>query len=167
MNRVSPAAFATVLAAIVCLVPLQACEEDTEARIGFNNETWRMLTPPEVRIVWDSDSWLGRRTNTVELDGEHISAGPFATAQSGTIRIHFALLKDGVPTSTTGEIQLGLRRDWGWGVGFMVDNESPEGRCFGCFGATEFELDPVLGYSPELKLYVVWGGNSISDPVIY
>jgi hypothetical protein len=167
MRRVLPATFALVLAAILCLIPLQACEQDTEARISFDNQTWMVQTFPQVRIVWDSTTLFGHRTNTAELDHEKFHAGPYSTAQSGTIRLHFTLLKDGIATATTGEIELGLRKDWGWGVDFIVGNEDPASSCFGCFGSTEFELDPALGYSPDMKLYVSWGGNSISNPVIY
>jgi hypothetical protein len=30
-----------------------------------------------------------------------------------------------------------------------------------------FAIDPDLGYAPTDSLFIVWAGNSISNPVIY
>lgn len=109
----------------------------------------------------------GLRVLEYTLDDANRSIGPIGTGSAGTLRVEFTVLLDGRPTGTTGSIELPLRRDWRWGVDFFITVNDPIETCFGCFGSEEYELDPVLGFGPEQRLYVVWGGNSISNPVVY
>jgi hypothetical protein len=83
------------------------------------------------------------------------------------MKISFTLIHDGKETETQGVIALELRKDWGWGVSFIIDSEDMLGMRFGCMGGNTYELDEVLGYDESKKLHVTWGGNSISNPVVY
>ena len=109
----------------------------------------------------------GLRVLEYTLDAETKSVGPIGTGSAGTLSVEFTVLHDGVPTETAGSIALPLKRDWRWGVDFSITVNDPMDTCFGCFGSEEFELDPVLGYDSQQRLYVVWGGHSISNPVVY
>ena len=52
-------------------------------------------------------------------------------------------------------------------MNFHIQEDNPVDVCFGCFGYEEYDLDPILGFGSNMKLWIVWGGNSISDPVTY
>lgn len=57
--------------------------------------------------------------------------------------------------------------DWIHGVDIHAANEDPRRYCMGCLGSVRFPLDPE-GQSPAANaIYVIWGGNSISSPVVY
>lgn len=120
-------------------------------------------TLPSVRVI-SSNALV---TRTVDLDRSHPTEGPFSTPMSGTIHYEFVLMNHGKETSTRGTLDLPLRSDWRWGVTFQLATEDPTTYCFGCVGSKVFDVDPVLGYDPQVKLYAVWGGNSIKDPVLY
>lgn len=118
---------------------------------------------PVVAVHFDD----GFNEMDLTLDGDGRTAGPFKTRQSGKIRISFIVLVDGTPSTTQGVIDLDLKSDWRWGVDFAVTTNNPFEVCFGCYGFESYDLDPELMYPAEKKLYVVWGGNYISDPLIY
>lgn len=43
----------------------------------------------------------------------------------------------------------------------------PKFECFGCLGSQAFPLIAEYQAPDRDSIWVVWGGNSISDPVIY
>lgn len=43
----------------------------------------------------------------------------------------------------------------------------PIRQCFGCFGSVAFDLLPAYRTVDHDSIWVVWGGNSISNPVTY
>ena len=151
----------TVTVLILCM--LSGCgSERSEIRLGLY---WDHAEDPDpVYLVRLIDGF-----NIVEhrLDAERTTLGPLRTSSAGTIRVEFVMLQDGVPTGTSGVLELPLKKDWRWGVDLCIAVDDPVQICFGCMGSESFDLDPVLGYDEEKSLFVVWGGNSISNPVIY
>lgn len=156
-------------AAIVLLVLTTGCSR--KSRISFSNQSSVAFldsigAQPLTRV---SVSWSKQEVfpgNNLVLE-EYEREGPFSTAHSGNIHVDFALLNNDVASSTRGSIELPLQHDWSWGVFFQVSDTNPTSTCYGCMGSLEFPLDSALGYDPSMKLYVVWGGNSISSPVVY
>jgi hypothetical protein len=149
------------IAMVAMLISGCSCDE---ARIQFSvDKHIDDVSSPRVRILIPGR--LGVRE--VTLDSGNQSAGPFATGKSGDLMMFFALLSDDSLSTTSGSLELPLKKDWAWGVSFAVSSEDPALTCFGCRGSKSYELDPVLGYDENMRLYVVWGGNSICDPVIY
>jgi hypothetical protein len=67
-----------------------------------------------------------------------------------------------------GRIALDLRKDWGWGIDIYHTDRNPYHMCMGCFG---YESFPILGSAYLTgdgdSVFVIWGGNSISNPVEY
>jgi hypothetical protein len=78
-----------------------------------------------------------------------------------TVRFTF-VAADGAALSD-GEVSVEVRLDWEWDVQFHLAAEDPAGRCFGCEGSHAY---PLAGDSGA-QIFIVWGGNSISDPVVY
>jgi hypothetical protein len=91
---------------------------------------------------------------------------PRVTRTNGTLEVSFAL-EASDKTVSSGSITLPLREDWVWGVTVTAATTDPQEGCFGCFGSKAFPL--AEGYrTPEGdSIWLVWGGNSISDPAIY
>ncbi len=97
----------------------------------------------------------------------HVIAGPFQTATSGDLEISGALVDQAGKERAKGAINLPLKPDRRYGVWIIVGSGDPTAGCLGCAGSRSFPLDPALGYAPDVALSIVWGRNSISDPVVY
>lgn len=90
-----------------------------------------------------------------------------ATPIDGTVDVTFELNDAAISEAVvSGRIRLPLRPDWRWEVSFQPDSTNPLHRCFGCVDAQAFALPSSWSPAGD-SLYVVWGGNSISSPVIY
>jgi hypothetical protein len=111
------------------------------------------------------------RTDFTSENGRRYSAGPFRIATSGTARVSCILSGTGAAGSgratTKAAVNLDLRGDFRYGVDCVVAEENPYPDCLGCFGSEAAPLAPGLGLSPSDSLFVLWGGNSIGDPVDY
>lgn len=106
-------------------------------------------------------------------DGGHVpgSTESFSTDNDGMMTVMFSFLNENSELSE-GEIELELREDWQWSVNFQVGSAdyNPLDTCFGCQFYESFELNPMALGNSETEadsLYVVVGGNYISEPVVY
>jgi hypothetical protein len=109
----------------------------------------------------------GDRIRGVELDASNRVSGKYSTKTSGDLEVRCSIATAQGEMPNVGSITLPLKNDWIWGVDFFISTVDPAAGCFGCFGSESFALDPDLGYEEDKKLYIVWGGNSISHPVVY
>jgi hypothetical protein len=135
-----------------------------EAEVRFSVQSYAGAEDvPHVTVTFrDVD-----RIRRVELDASDRVSGIYTTKTAGDLEVRFSLASGQGEMPNVGSITLPLKNDWRWGVQFYISTSDPRDGCFGCFGSKSFELDPVLGYDEEQKLYIVWGGNSISHPVVY
>lgn len=113
------------------------------------------------------------RSRTVRLtssdfqpDGGRRDTREYSTSTTGRLETRFWLIR-GADTLSLGQVQIDLRPDFRWGLSFRREASDPTTTCFGCFGRAAFELAPELQEVPEDSVWVVWGGNSISNPVVY
>ena len=105
-----------------------------------------------------------------ELDhaSGHVWRGmPHATASHGTLRVRYVLEAPGGAVLSEGSVLLPLKPDWIHGVDIHAANEDPRRYCMGCFGSTRFPLHDEGQSAAANAIYVIWGGNSISSPVVY
>lgn len=98
---------------------------------------------------------------------------PFNTASSGSLDVSFEITSAHQEEIANGTFQLPLREDWEWSISFRADSASadPLVGCLGCSGFHTFEIDTTAA-SPSSRsgqdsIYVVWGGNSLGNPVDY
>jgi hypothetical protein len=91
----------------------------------------------------------------------------YCTRTSGTVDVSFAITDSTAAVVVRGEVTLPLRPDWRWRVDFINATDNPEHMCFGCAGSLGFALPEAFRAQDRDSLWVVWGGNWISDPVIY
>lgn len=150
------------LACVCALTLLAGCFEKSEVRFSIAGDAQSGITPA-VRVSF----FDGFGFHEVTLDSLHRSAGPFSTRSSGELKILCSVLSStGVPLNE-GAFALAIKEDWRWGVDLFFSENNPMEGCFGCLGYTSLALDPSLGLGENVLLYIVWGGNSISNPVIY
>jgi hypothetical protein len=150
------------------VLALSACGE--EARISASAD----LPPPlavamltvsvqdDQRVIsWSGTDFQSRPSNpsptTPEVNIK--TAGP-------DLGVTHRLESDGVLLST-GSVTLPRKSDWRWHVSIQVATANPLEVCFGCEGAQAFALVEEFRVSEQDSVWVVWGGNSISEPVIY
>jgi len=100
-------------------------------------------------------------------DGQLFGTGRLATLPLGRLTVSFTLTSEEGVLLSSGKFDLPLKPDWGWGIDFMPGSHNPLEGCFGCLGAQVFLINPGFRAAPDDALYVVWGGNSISNPAVY
>jgi hypothetical protein len=155
--------------ALVCLLSLSlaACgEERAELQIAIQGETELLrralyveATAPRWRRAW-TGAEIGTRSSP-----NH--SAPVETPNDGTLRVRAELQDASGAVLTSGEVRLDLRPDWVWGVDIWLASENPTLGCFGCMGYRAFAIPAALRVTPTDSLYMIWGGNSISNPVVF
>ena len=68
---------------------------------------------------------------------------------------------------SAGTVTLPRRRDWCWNVSVQSATTDPKFECFACVGSQAFPLAVEYQAPDRDSIWVVWGGNSIRDPVIF
>lgn len=99
------------------------------------------------------------------------STNSFSTDNDGLMTVSFTFINE-TSVLSDGEFELDLREDWQWSVNFQIGTAdfNPLDNCFGCQFYESFELNPESLSSSESEadsLYVILGGNFISEPVDY
>ncbi|WP_420457019.1 hypothetical protein [Rubrivirga sp.] len=130
------------------------------AEIGFGVETPAPLTA-EIRL-------RGRpvplRDDQPTTSGTLLYAEPAETA-AGPATV--ACTVSSGTASTTGTLDLDLEAGWRYHVFCAASATDPADLCFGCRGSTSVALDPAFGLPADHRLWLVWGGDSVDNPVLY
>jgi hypothetical protein len=95
------------------------------------------------------------------------ASAPVPTPDQGMLEVRAVLTTDDGALLASGATQLVLESDWRWGVTVWWTNRDPALDCFGCTGRLAIPIPESLRATPADSLYIVWGGNSIRNPVIY
>lgn len=153
--------------AIALVVFLAACAGG-ESRVQFGVQGDVEILRPLLEITATSGDWsitvTGQEIGTAETPNH---SREFETAGSGPLVVTAVLRRPGEPVLASGSVELEIRKDWRWGVDIFLTHENPTGMCFGCMGHEAFPVPPGLTDEPGDSLFMVWGGNSISEPVVY
>jgi hypothetical protein len=151
----------------VLLVPLAACGPD--ARLSVSARLLPPLTLDMLTVtvrdgqrVWE---WHGRDFRSTSENGTpHTPEVNTRTDGEAEVRFRLATAEQ---VLSEGAIVLPLRKDWGWGVDIQLATADPRLQCFGCVGSRAFVLAPAFRPANRDSIWLVWGGNSISNPVVY
>lgn len=123
---------------------------------------------PLLEISATSGDWsLSLDGNDIDTAGSPHTSREFETPRSGVLKVEAVLRRPGEPVLTAGFIELEIRDDWVWGVDVFLTDENPAQTCMGCLGHEAFPIPAGLTAEPNDSLFLVWGGNSIKDPVVY
>ena len=157
------------------LLILAACSPD-ESRVELSIQPDPPLSTADIRVTFED----GLRRWHVDVDGplsfsgapersslSTFSAGPYNTRTNGTLKVSFVATRDG-DTISTGSVELPLRPDWEWGVTLRAQRGDPATGCLGCVGIQAFPIaESFQQQGMSESIYLVWGGNSIKNPVVY
>ena len=153
---------------MIGLVGLVAACGGGESRIQFGIQGDVDVLRPLLEVTATSGDW------SITLTGEEIGTAEspthsreLETPGSGELVVEAVLRRPGEPALAEGSIELEIREDWVWGVSIALTDENPTHMCFGCMGHEAFPIPMGLTDEPGDSLFIVWGGNSISDPVVY
>ena len=119
------------------------------------------VTDGDRRIIWHGNDFRPRPDNATPttLEASLGATGP-------DIIVAFRL-EDGGELLSQGSITLPRRTDWRWGVTIFNRTADPRLGCFGCIGSAAFDLAMSHRVVDHDSTWIVWGGNSISNPVVY
>ena len=170
-----PAGVRIRLLVIACALMLGACSltesESTEMRVsfGFSEQSAAVLDTASITFsAHVDDGSRNRRLQRSDFASQtsyRYTTGTFETASSGTARVACTL--SGMQTAITGTARIDLRADFEFGVDCLISDSNPYRVCLGCFGYEAVALAPELGFPASDSLFIVWGGNSTDDPVVY
>lgn len=153
---------------VIALVACVAACGGGESRIQFGVQGDVEILRPLLEITATSGDWsitvTGEEVGTADLPNH---SREFETPGSGALLVQAVLRRPGEPVLAEGSIELEIREDWVWGVGIFLTDENPTHMCFGCMGHEAFPIPAGLTDQPGDSLFMVWGGNSIGDPVVY
>ncbi len=155
-----------LVAAAVSLVGAVGCEDEALVSFSVLSEPGR-LDPGTVTVRFSD----GGRSRTVSGDdfvgdGQRADTPEFATRTRGTLELEVEVETD-AGLVASGTLELPLQPDWRWNVSLFLDERNPHEMCIGCFGYRSFPVVETYRTSPAESLWMTWGGNSISRPVVY
>lgn len=153
----------TGLAMVALGTTTAACGSDAAVSVRYRDAA---LVPRELVTVWLEDGESFRVLRGEALGSNQAAPREFATATRGTLRLHFRIATASVVASE-GAIAVPLRSDWRYSFDVVVDSLDPKQTCFGCQGSRAFPLAAAYRRVPQDSVWIVWGGNSISHPVVY
>ena len=140
------------------LLAATACSPEARVGVRYHSNT---VVPRDLFTVDVQDGARVRRLRGAELDGRE-----FSTATSGSLRFGYRAVSSTTIVSE-GSVEVPLREDWRYGFDIFVDSLDPRRGCFGCMGARAFPLAAGFRRSAKDSVWIVWGGNSISNPAVY
>lgn len=102
-----------------------------------------------------------------DFPDENSSIGPFRVSTSGKLAITARLINSEQEPVVTNVIKLPLHSDLQYSITVYIGSYNPMETCFGCQGSKAVSLDSILNFFATDSLYIVWGSNSIENPVQY
>lgn len=154
--------------AVLLAVLASGCGSANESRVQFGVHGNEDILRPLLTITATSGDWnLVVRGEEIRSSGTPNYTEHFETPRQGTLRVEAVLARPGEAPLASGAIELEIRADWSWGVTVFLADRNPADTCFGCLGSEAFPVPAELTPAAADSLWLVWGGNSISDPVVY
>lgn len=159
-------------AIIVSLFLISPAQDDKEAQVLFRFQDISRVHTPDMNlsIVFKDDESKNKISGRVNSSADTAGIYPtsrYPTASAGSLMVHFTLLAPTDDTISTGDAAIPLKPDWTWEITCYVAPYNPIYGCWGCFGSSAFAMDSAYQDTIADSVFIVWGGNSISNPVIY
>ena len=151
-----------LLAALISLAAL-GCDDDARVTVRYD-EVARL--PSELLTVTVTDPFATHTLRGRDIGGSGREGRQIETPIVGKLRVAFRFAT-GSAVVSEGAAEVPLRADWIYGFSVQVDSVNPTRFCFGCMGSQAFALDEAYRRSARDSVWLVWGGNSIKNPVVY
>ena len=164
-----------IIIILIVSIVIGSCSEinsDRESTIQFKVVKSIKLTDDIVLITVHDNffKWkvYGELDENAPIGSNAWSSKEFPTTSSGNIIIGFELKTKSNKLISQGDISIPLKEDWAWSVEFRHSSFNPIKGCFGCYGSKSFPIlnDNYIKEDTD-SIYVVYGGNYISHPLIY
>ena len=157
---------------IVFLAGCEIFETEDESTIKFGTIKNQVLNKGTISIVAfdNSEKWnFSGKIDSNYANGSYSwESQNYGTSTNGNVIILFEIKDDANSIISRGEFSIPLKEDWAWTVDISHSSLDPMVGCFGCFGSKSFSiLDSAYINNDNDSIFVVYGGNSISNPVIY
>ena len=145
-----------------------SCSSDDSSELQLSIQGNTAILQKAIRVEMTSGGWSKTLygADFGNYDSQ-VHSQSFVTPISGNIRIRFTLSDTTGVDLNFGTIALDAKPDWRWSVDFVLSSSNPFNSCFGCIGYSAFSVDSIFQTSNRDSLFVIWGGNSIKNPVIY
>lgn len=141
-------------------------DDSSELRLSIQGNT--SILRRAIRVEMTAGGWnktlYGADFNSLD---SQVHTKSFVTPTSGSILIRFTLSDSIRGQLDFGTITLDAKPDWRWSVDFVLSSGNPFYSCFGCIGYSAFSVDSIFQTSNQDSLFIIWGGNSIKNPVIF
>lgn len=137
---------------------------EVQLSIHGNTETLKKV----INIELNANGW-NKSLNGSDFGTSNSSnyTQSFVTPKSGNLQVKFTLLDSTGIKLNAGVIYLPIKSDWRWSINFVLSKYNPFYHCFGCIGYSSFGINSEFQSTKDDSLFIVWGGNSIKNPVIY
>jgi hypothetical protein len=152
---------------MICILSFGCSEDRALVQVKFYKDT--LLTKDMITItIDDGESRWRFGTSCLHSYLGAWSSPELETKNAGTLLVKYQCKDPEGALVSAGQLKLGLRKDWRWGIDIFHREQNPYHMCMGCFGYESFPiLNPAYMSSDSDSVFVVWGGNSISNPVEY
>jgi hypothetical protein len=147
------------------MATVAACHREARASASYSGNALLPVSALTLTLDANGIGWIFHGADSA-IAGTFWRSPELNTPTSGTLTVAYELRTAG-GLASAGGVSLQMRRDWTWGVDVRVDSANPIRTCFGCAGSKGFMLAPFAQRTPKDSVWVVWGGNSISRPVVY
>ena len=160
---------------LTCIMFLSGCgifETEDKSTIKFGTIKNQVLNNGSISIVAfdNSENWnfSGKMDSNYTNGSYSWESQKQNTSTNGNVFILFEIKDSANSIISKGEYSIPLKEDWAWSVDIFHSSLNPMVVCFGCFGSKSFPiLDSAYIINDNDSIFVVYGGNSISHPVIY
>ena len=158
-----------LVAALTGTLFFSGCQTDkARVKIGYHERDTLPISMLRIRVADGFHQYeLGPADFRTDGGSAPYHTPSLPTRRQGTLNLWFALVASTGDTVSSGAIELPLRKDWAYAVDIQADRTDPTRTCFGCQGSRPFSLASDYVQPAFDSVYLWWGGNSISNPVIY
>jgi len=153
---------------VLACVALSGCGGKAQSQVRFGVFGNYDVLRPLLTVAAEAADWrIELRGTAIGTDAEPERTDPYVTPDHGTLRVAVVLARPGEAPLAADTLSLDIRRDWRWGVDVWLVDHNPTDACFGCKGSRAIAVPDSLVPGVADSLYIVWGGNFISHPVVY
>lgn len=161
----------TFLTAVLLIMSISGCslfnDQKEIAQVKFRLEN-SSESEEQIPVVIDFVSEENSKTiSSSDFSTKNLSMGPFRVSTYGKLSVSAQLVNPKKEPVVTNTIELPLHSDLEYSITVSIGNSNPINTCFGCVGSKPVSLESILNFATTDSLYIVWGKNSIKNPVYF
>jgi len=156
------------LVAVLTLLTVLGCGKGDESRLQLSVQGEEEVLRSLLHVTASAGGWGMSLTGPeIGTEGRPNYTREYRTPTAGTLTVEASLEDEQGNAIALGRTELQIRKDWIWNVDIWLSERDPTEWCMGCLGRAAFPVPDTLIPGVPDSLYLVWGGNRISKPVVY